>query len=492
MMRFRVFLLLIVLVCGCRVGPRYRPPPLDAPVEWKNEHTAFPAPFFEGFWWEIFQDEVLNCLELIAVVSNPNIYIAMDHVAQARAIAGVDKSALYPQFNLNPSYTNTGELFKIYLPGVAKNFFPANFPTIYRIHQLQYVMPLNMSYELDLWGKLRWQYDSAVFNAQAQEENLQTALLTLTTDLASSYFKLRSYDALIDVQENNLDLLRRNLALVRSRHQKGLVSELDVVTAQQELSDNMADLEETVRLRGVQEDALAALLGMPASEFCIGKMPLVDVPPGVQPNLPSCVLLQRPDLRSLERTMASEHALIGVAYASFFPSVELTGILGFMSPDLRQFLTWKSRLWQIGVNAAQPIFNGFYYEYQLDYSYAEYWEALHNYQQRVLTAFQEVEDALINIEQQAKEYDLYMMSSDYSNKRIKLTLSRYKNGLSNYLEVVDSERTKIQADTNRVNTLGLRYLSTVQLIKALGGSWSFSLKPAFEEPRSCCGQLLRS
>lgn len=478
MNKFRAFLLLVVLVCGCRVGPKYSPPCPAVPYDWKHGQPVSQEPVFEGFWWEVFQDEVLNCLEQTAIVSNPNIFVALDHVAQARAIAGVDRSALYPQINFNPSYTNTGQLFKIFLPNNAA-FLPPNFPTIFRIHQLQYVMPVNLSYELDLWGKLRGQYESAVFNAQSQEENLQSALLTVTTDLASSYFKMRSYDTLIEVQESNLGLLRKNLALVESRYQKGLIGELDVVSAQQELTDNEAVLQETFRLRTIQENAVAALLGMPASEFCLARMPLVDMPPDVQPHLPSDVLLQRPDLRALERTMASQHALIGVAYASFFPSVELTGVLGFLSPDLGQFLTWKSRLWQIGVNAAQPIFNGYYYEYQLYLSEAQYCEALHNYQDRVLTAFQEVEDALVNVEQQAKEYGLYAQSSGLADRRIRLALSRYTKGLSNYLDVLDSQRSKIQADTNRVNTLGLRYLSAVQLIKALGGSWSFSLNGSY-------------
>lgn len=481
MMLFRVFLLLLVLVYGCRLGPKYQPPTLDAPEDWKNGQQITQTSVFEGEWWWVFQDEVLDCLEQQAILFNPHVYMAMDHVAQARAIAGVDKSALYPQITLNPSYTSTGMLFKIFLPDNTA-FLPASFPTIFRIHQLQYVLPVNMSYELDLWGKLRGQYESAIYNAQAQEENLQVALLTLTTDLASNYFKLRSYDTLIDVQENNLELLKKNLTLVQSRYQKGLIGELDVVTAKQELTDNEAILQDTFRLRMIQENAIAALLGMSASEFCLPKMPLTEEPPAVQPNLPSCVLLQRPDLRALERSMAAEHALIGVAYASFFPSVELTSILGFLSPDLKHFLTWKSRLWSIGVNAAQSIFNGFYNEAQLDLSYAQYWESLHNYQLRVLTTFQEVEDALVNIEQQTKQYDLYTMSSEFAEKRIRLALKRYTKGLSNYLNVLDSQRGKIQADTNRTNTLGLRYLSVVQLIKALGGSWSFSLKAPFKEP----------
>lgn len=465
--------LLLVLVCSCRLGPEYKQPEVEAPSYWKQAQEVCRVPTFEGLWWEVFQDETLNCLEQQAVANNPNLFAALDRVAQARAIAGVDRAALYPQLNLNPAYTNTGQLFKIYLPN-GGSFLPANIPTIYRIHQLQYTMPLNMSYELDLWRKLRGQFDSAVLNAQAQEENLQVALLTLTTDLAADYYTLRMLDLMLNVYEENLDIIGKNLNLIQSRFDKGLVSELDVVTAQQELTENQAAYYDTIRQRVLQENAIAALIGLPAPEFSLARMPLAGPPPSVQASLPSEVLLQRPDLRVAERSMASQHALIGVAYASFFPSIHLTGILGFSSPDLRQFLHWKSRLWSMGMNAAQPIFDGGLNEANLELAYAEYHESLHNYQQKVLTAFKEVEDALTDVESQSREYEHYAASFGFAEKRMQLTMKRYVGGLSNYLDVLDSERTRIQTETNLVNVLGQRYLSTIQLIKALGGSWSFS------------------
>lgn len=351
-------ILILTFVSGCRLGPKYHPPVVNTPCDWKQTEAVCDSnSLFKGLWWEVFGDEKLNCLEHQAILANPNLFIALDHVAQARAIVGIDASALYPQINLNPSYTNTGQLFKLFLPNNA-SFLPANFPTVYRIHQLQYTMPFNMSYEIDLWGKLRGQYDSAILNAQTQEENLQVALLTVTSDLASNYFLLRSFDALIDVTLENLGYLQKNLQIVQSRFSKGLIGELDVVSAKQQLTDTEGLYYDTLRQRKLQENAIATLIGLPSSEFTIESLPLVEPPPLVQANLPSAILMQRPDLRAAERTMASQHALIGVAYASFFPSVELTGVLGFMSWDLKDFMKWKSRLWTIGANAAQPIFDG--------------------------------------------------------------------------------------------------------------------------------------
>lgn len=467
-------LALVVLCTSCRVGPKYTPPSTEIPDVWKNEAPEVTPPPTVDNWWEVFGDATLNALEQYAVIYNPNLLAAIDRVAQARAIAGIDRSALYPQINLAPSYLNQGELFKLYLPPGGFKLPPPlslTFPTIYRIHMLQYMMPLNMSYELDLWGKVRMQYESGVFNAQAQEENFRVALLSLTTDLAVAYFKMRSFDALADVIESNIDLLKKSLALTESRFEKGLVSVQDVLAAKQEVTDNEANLYDTLRQRELQVDAIAALAGMLATEFCAERMPLVELPPVIPTGVPSRIIVQRPDIAAAERTMASQHDLIGVAYADFFPSFNLTGVLGFSSPDIRQFLQWKSRLWAIGVNAMQPIFNGGYYVSNLNLAYAEYNEASHKYQQTVVTAFQEVEDSLVNLEMQAKQYDSYLASSEIADKRAKVSMKRYTNGLTNYLEVLDSERNKISADMNQVNVLGYRYVSTVQLIKALGGAW---------------------
>lgn len=473
-------ILLLAAICtGCRLGPSYNPPRVEVPDTWKHEPQqpepsppSPPSPPPVEVWWEVFGDPTLNCLEDQAVTYNPNLMAAIDRVAQARAIAGVDRSALYPQISLAPTYTNQAVLFKLYLPPGTVLPFGTNFPTIYRIHQLQYTMPINMSYEIDLWGKLRGQYESAVFNVRAQEENFHVALLTLTTDVAVSYFKMRAFDAQLNVIESNIDLLKRNLALTQSRFNKGLVSEQDVLAAQQEVSDNEAILYDTIRQRELQVDAIATLAGMPASELCLERMPLTEPPPTIPAGIPSSIMVQRPDIAAAERTMASQHALIGVAYAAFFPSLELTGALGFSSPDLRQFLAWKSRLWAIGMNALQPIFTGGYNQANLNLAYAQYNETMHDFQQQVLTAMQEVEDSLVNVEMQAKQYDSYAESTVVSEKRARISLRRYENGLTNYLEVLDSERSRLAAESNLVNVLGFRYISTIQLIKALGGTWS--------------------
>ena len=474
MQKYYVILCLLILCMGCRLGPKYQLPPTETPENWKNEaeECCKETPCFTGLWWEVFGDCILDGLEASALLNNPNLFAALDRVAQARAIAGVNRAALYPQVTLNPSYSNQGLLFKIYLPSGASLLPGAtDLETPFRIHQLQYTLPFTMNYELDLWGKLAGQYDSAYYNAEAQGENYQTALLTLTADVASTYFQIRSLDAQIDCLLRNVEWLRKNEKLVQGRFDKGLVNYQDVVGAMQQLASTEGTYYDAMRQRALQEDVLATLIGMPASEFHLEANPIAGAPPCIPPGLPGQVLEQRPDIAAAERNMASEQALIGVAYASFLPSIQLTGLLGYSSPVLSEFLHWKSRLWSMAANAAQSIFDAGRNLSNLNLAYAVFNESSHDYQQAVLKAFQEVEDALANLEFQEKEYVSYNRASDAATKRIQLSNRRYLQGLTSYLEVIDSERTGIQAELSVIGALAARYISTVQLIKAIGGSW---------------------
>lgn len=463
---------IFLLLFGCKLGPPYSTPEVEIPEKWKTEQTCNQQTSCLENWWEIFQDDTLNDLEEQAIKYNPNLYAALERVFQARAIAGVVGADLYPQATLNPSYTSTGQLFKIFLPGVpgGQTLFQ-NIPNIFRIHQMQYVLPLNLSYEIDLWGRLRSQYDSAKFNAEAEEDAYYTSLLTLTTDLANYYFQLRSFMTQQQLYENTLKSRRKALELTERRFKSGLITYLDVAQASLELTNTESQYYDIVRQKNLQENQIAVLIGAPASCFMLEAKPLTKAPPCIPSGIPSTILLKRPDIAQAERTMASEHALIGAAYASFFPSLNLTGALGFLSPDLKHFLTWKSRYWQVGVNASETIFDGWRNCSNLALSYSRYREAADLYKQQVLVAFREVEDALNNLEMQAKQAESLERSVASAKTSFQLTEDRYIKGAGTYLDVVETERLKLDAERNFVNLLGVRYLSTVQLIKALGGCW---------------------
>lgn len=469
--------LLIFLLSGCRLGPTYKPPCTPVPEEWKQPSPPCETPPTIGFWWEVFADETLSKLEVESIQNSPTLFVALERVVEARALAGVAKSDLYPQLTINPAYSDIGQLFKIFLPNVAATdpalVSPfATIPRIFRIHQFQYFLPLNLNYELDLWGKLRGRYDSAYLNAEAQVEAWQVALLTLTTDLATSYFQLRALDTQIDVLNATLEARNKNLALTQARFDKGLANAIDVSNATLEFSNVEAELYDTIRLRRLQENMIAMFVGMPASLFCLEHNPLTEPPPCIPASLPANILLQRPDIAQAERTMAAEHAMIGVAYASFFPSINLTGTLGFSSPDLREFLKWKSRYWAIGSNGAQTVFDGGRNCDNVQVAWARFEQANGNYQQQVLIAFQEVEDALNNIEQQTKQATALQRSVAAASQTNTLSLNRYKKGLVSYFDVVNSEKSELDAKRNLTSVLGVQYVSTIQLIKALGGSWN--------------------
>ena len=219
----QVIVPVLLLLCNsCHLGPSYETPQIEAPSEWKKLPKEESAPPCVDNWWEVFEDEKLNCLEKQAIANNPNLHAALERVFQAWAVVGVDRAALFPQITLNPSYTDTGELFKIYLPsGVQKIPGFTGINTVYRVHEFQYVLPLNMSYELDLWGQVRGQYRSAALGALAQEQAYRAAILTLTADLASNYFELRSLDAQADVLKATMEVRKKAMDINNSRFSKG-------------------------------------------------------------------------------------------------------------------------------------------------------------------------------------------------------------------------------------------------------------------------------
>lgn len=477
-MHFCTALSLFFLLClsGCRVGPRYDPPSPQASFDWKSEHSLSTSPVAVEFWWQVFKDPWLNWLEVQAIANNPNLYVALEKVMEARAIARSEAASLYPQINLYPEYSNVGMLIQPFIPtnlfGTSSAIPPIGKIAPFRIHQLQYLLPLNLSYEVDLWGKIRDRVDSAVYHAQAEGENYCTALLTLTADVAASYFQMRGYDAQIAYLQKTLVTREKNVKLTQSRNKQGLVNFLDVTQAEADFASVKAHLFDVERLRNLAENQIAVLIGCPAALFHLEFNPLDSPPPVIPPDLPSTVLLKRPDIARAEREMASQHALIGVAYASFFPSLSLTGTVGYSSPDFSRFLRWISRYWMLGANSSQMVFDGGRDCANLEAAYARFHEADGEYQQQVLVAFQEVEDALSNLEKHAKQAEALLEAATASKKATQISKNRYKSGLSIYLEVVENERIELDAEVTWVQVLSLQYVDTVQLIKALGGSWA--------------------
>lgn len=481
MIKFFNFLLALffLLISACQVGPTYYPPQSPKIQKWKHAHEQITVACVDH-WWEIFNDPKLNEIEQYAVASNKNLYIALDRVAEARAQAWIVEADLYPQFSLNPAYNDQESLIQIFNRGTSSTNRNAKLPPPFiRARQRTYSLPINLSYELDLWGRMRDQYNAAVYSYEAEEEAYLTTLLMVTSDVASTYYQIRVLDTLLELYQRTIKTRQNALEINKARYTYQVSNELAVAQSGLDLSNVQSLYFNAVRQREIQVDALAVLLGVPPSEFAFETTPLKALPPVIPAGVPSDILIQRPDIAEAERTMASQQALIGAAYASFFPSLTLTGAMGFMSPDYSLFLKWISRYWQFGFNIGQTLYDGGRKNSQLDLAKDRFKEASDAYQQTVLVAFQEVEDALANLEWLVKEAESVQTAVNYARNAYQISMDRYLKGVDFYLQVVDSERQLLDNERASAELLGSQYISTIQLIKALGGSWNSSTLYSF-------------
>jgi len=445
------------------VGPDYHPPIPDAPNEWKNAEAQN-----EGYpdvekWWDVFFDDKLDELESIAITNNRDLFAAFERVQEARAYTGIVGADLYPHFSLDPVYNNQGVLIKL---------FGMTPPAFIRAHEMLYQLPINLSYQLDLWGRLQDQYYSAKYQWQSQIEDYNLVLLSLTTDLASFYFQLRTADSQIDLLTNTIKTREKAFTINQARYDAKIVNYSDVSRAGLEVDNARTQYQEIQRQRANLENRIAVLIGVNPSEFSIEHLPLKDAPPSIPAGIPSTVLLQRPDIASLERQMAAAHALVKAAYASFFPSFEITGGAGYLSPVLSLFLKNKSRWWMYGASMDQTLFDGFRKTNNLYLQWSTFKEIGYEYQQQVFLALEEVENSLSDIQRFALEFISSEGSVKWARKTTQIARDRYFQGVTFYLDVMDSERDQLNAEIISNNLLGQQYLATIHLIRAIGGTWS--------------------
>jgi multidrug efflux system outer membrane protein len=451
------------------VGPNYQRPAAPAaaafndaePGTWK---LAAPADAIaRGDWWSIFNDPVLDDLERQAAENNQDVKAAIARVTQSRALARNAKADFFPQLTFDPSATwsRTSENRLNAVPNGLGNDFR---------------VPLDLSYELDLWGRVKRTFEGANADAQARLAAFENTLLILKADVAQNYFVLRTLDTERAILRHTVQLRREALDLVRARFTGGAASELDVSRAETELNATQAEILGVDRQRATVEHALAVLVGKPASEFAVTELPLGvgTLPPVIPAGLPSELLERRPDIAEAERALAAANARIGVAKAAFFPVVRLTGLAGFESLDVESLFNWQSRAWSLGPSITFPLFQGGRNRANLKRSQAVYEESVAAYRQRILVAFKEVQDALTGtrlLHEQAGAQDRTVASA---RKTATISNTRYRAGLVSYLEVIESERTALTAERETARLTGQRLVTSVQLIKALGGGWAES------------------
>jgi multidrug efflux system outer membrane protein len=456
-------------LAGCAVGPNYKRPATDAPASykaealgsWKEGQPLDDLP--KGSWWEIFADKTLNGLQQRATASNQELKAAIARVDQARATARVARSELLPTLDADPSFTR-----QRYSPNQIASFGGVTANT--------FSVPLDLSYEIDLWGRVRRGFESVRAQAQASLAALHNVLLTLHSDVAQNYFALRALDAEIATVSATINLRKEQVQLVRSRFEGGIGNELDVARAETELATTQTEAAALARRRAELENALAILVGENPSDFRLAALNTVNLewhpqPPDVPAGLPSDLLERRPDVAEAERQLASANAQIGMAKAAFFPVLRLTGSGGYLSGEVENLFNWESRVWSIGPSLSRTLFAGGRNLANYRRSQSAYDEAVARYRQRVLVAFGDVENSLSGIRHlgdQAAAQDRAVASA---RRAAELASERYRSGIVSYLEVVDANREALQAERAGAQLEGQRLIASVQLIKALGGGW---------------------
>ena len=422
-------LLCALALAGCAVGPDYkRPPPGPLPTQWKanppwKEGQPRDAEIKQNFW-DIFDDPVLTGLELQATTNSPDLRAAFERVEQSRAIARISRADLYPGVSLDPNGNRTR-----YSP--SRSAQPGSLVLPYTGNQ--FVLPLDLSYEVDLWGRVRRSFRAAREQAQASAAAYQTLLLSLQADVAATYFMIRSIDLDRHVVGETIELRKKNLSLVEALHKGGADSEVDVAEAETELASAQADYVGLDLRRAQLENALGVLCGQTASSFSLAETARLYQPPAIPVGLPADLLERRPDVAQSERNMAAASEGIGVAKAAYFPSIQLTGAAGTESVALQNIFNWENRMWSIGPNISLPLFEGGRIRADVQRAQAAYREAVAQYRSQVLVAFHEVEDGLIGLRLLKEQYEAQMRAVDGARKGANLSRLRYKEGLASYL-----------------------------------------------------------
>jgi multidrug efflux system outer membrane protein len=338
-----------------------------------------------------------------------------------------------------------------------------------------YSAPLDLSYEIDLWGRVRRSFESAHADAQASLAAFGNVLLTLQSDVAQNYFRLRALDAEIATVSGTVDLRKEQVELVQGRFNGGIGNDLDIARAQTELATTEAEAASLAQQREELENAIAILVGSNPSSFHLAAAGTTNwnpQTPEIPAGLPADLLERRPDVADAERQLASANARIGVAKAAFFPVLTLTGSGGYLSGDIDSLFNWNSRVWSIGPSLSLPIFAGGRNKAGYQRARAAYEETIANYRQQVLVAFGDVESSLSSVRHLEDQASAQQRAVTSARLAADLATDRYRSGIVSYIEVVDAEREALQAERDNALLSGQRLVAAVQLIKALGGGWT--------------------
>jgi multidrug efflux system outer membrane protein len=447
------------------VGPNYSRPPVEEPPAFKSELPASPVELPESGWWELYEDPELEGLIAAANDSNQTLRQSVARVDQARALARVAGSYLYPSVSLNPAFSRTR------LSGTRASQVTGQ-PVTQAAIINDWIIPADLSYEIDVWGRVRRSYESSRATARAAVADEAVVRLGVQADVASFYYTLRSLDAQDRILTQTVEAYREQVRILSVQLKNGLVSSIVVYQAQATLQTALAQLQDVQRARADLEHALAILAGRAAPSFSIAASPLLDAaPPCVPVGLPADLLTRRPDVAEAEQNVVAANAQVGVATADFYPKFTLTGSAGFESASTSDLFAWQSRIFSILPSISFPIFQGGRLKANLAATKAQYEQTVGAYVQQILVAYGDVEDALTDLRIYTEEVGSLRDAVGASQNYLRLARVQYKYGLADYLLVIDAERTLLANQLLLAQTINLQMGASVHLIRALGGGW---------------------
>jgi NodT family efflux transporter outer membrane factor (OMF) lipoprotein len=465
-------LLLALMATGCasrhvdlpQPAPQV-PPAFKESADWKAGQPADQA--LRGAWWEIFGDPQLNALEATIDVSNDTLRAAQARFLQARAAIGIVRAARYPEVTTTPQISSGTE------SGNRTN------ETAHR-RVSDFLLPADVSYEPDVWGRVRLGIEAARATAQASAGDLEAVRLSLHAELALDYFELRGLDAERVILDNSVAAFQRALELTQNRFAGGIASQADVSLAETQLEATRAQAVDLGARRASLEHAVAVLTGKAPAALQVPSSPLASPPPDIPMGLPSDLLERRPDIAAAERRLAAANAQVGIAQTAFFPRLLLTATAGFESRSLLSWLSGLSTFWSAGPAIAATLFDGGRRRAISAQAQAGYDETVAAYQETILRSLQEVEDSLATLRVLREEADIQAVAVAAAERSLALATNRYRGGVTSYLEVITAQNAALSNQRAAVSILSRRLAASVLLIKALGGGWNVTLLPVLK------------
>ena len=480
-----------LLFAGCTVGPKYHPPAATVqppPASYKESPTQFPNSsewkvaqpqdsMLHGKWWEIYNDPELNALEDQLNINNQNIKQFFENFMEARTLVAQARSQLFPTVGTTPSYQRSRTSANLSSTSGNSGSGSGGATTTPNLQSQLFSLPVQASWEPDLWGKVRNTIHEAQYNAQLSAADLENERLSEQASLAVFLFELRGQDALQKILDETIDADQKSVDLTRARYETGVDDQISFVQAENALQSAEAAGTNLGVARAQFEHAIAVLIGTTPSSFSIPVKPLDAVPPAIPLGMPSQLLERRPDIAASERSMAAANAQIGIAVAAYYPNLTLSAEGGFESSAFEKLLAWPSRFWSVGPSLSETLFDAGLRRATVTQFVALYNADVAGYRQTVLTAFQQVEDSLAAVRILSKQIQQQIQAEQSAERYLELAKARYYTGVDTYLNVLVAQTTLLSDQETLASLRTQAMTASVQLIEALGGGWDRSQLP---------------